>query len=65
LATAGCHIDVRKGQIIFEVEGHYAGLCHTKEDVVSPSSSLLDALPLSPKIDMEDVLNCKGPPDSD
>ena len=43
LATAGCHIYARKGRITFEVEGKYAVLCHTKEDVVSPSSFLLDA----------------------
>jgi len=46
LAITGCHIDLRKGWIIFEVEGRYAVFCHTKEDVVSPSSSLLDALRL-------------------
>ena len=57
-------IYVRKGRITFEVEGCYAVFCHTKEDVVSPSSSLLDALPLSPEIDMEDVLNFEDPPDS-
>ena len=33
--------------------------------MVSPSSSLLDALPLFPEIMMEDVLNCDNPPDSD
>ena len=31
LATAGCHIDVRKGRITFEVEGRYVVFCHTKE----------------------------------
>ena len=64
LATAGCHINVRKGWITSEVEGRYAVFCHTKEDVVSPSSFLLDALPFSPEIDMEDVLNCNNPPNS-
>ena len=38
---------------------------HKKEDMVSPHSSTLDALPLSPEIDMEDVWNCEDPPDSD
>ena len=33
--------------------------------MVSRSSSLLDALPLSPEIDMEDILNCEDPPNSD
>ena len=55
LATAGCQMDVRKGWITFD----------TKEDVVSPSSSLWDALPLSPEINMEDVLNYEDLPDSD
>jgi len=65
LATADCHIDVRKGQITFEVEGRYAVFCHTKEDVVSPSSCLLDALYVSVKVDMEDVLKCDDPSNSD
>jgi len=65
LVTAGRHINVRKGWITFEVEGRYPVFCHTKEDVVSPSSSLLDALRLSPKIDMEYVLNCEDFPHSD
>ena len=65
LAIAGCHIDVRKRWITFEVEGHYTVFCHTKDDMVSPSSSLLDALPFSPDLDMEDVLNYEDPPDSD
>ena len=43
LATASRHIDVRKGRIIFEVKGCYAVFCHTKNDVVSPNSCLLDA----------------------
>ena len=47
-ATTSCHVDVRKGRITFEVKGRYAVFCHTKEDVVSPSSSLLDALPPFP-----------------
>ena len=65
LATVGCRIDVRKGRITFKGEGRYVVFCHLKEDVVSPSSSLLDALPLSPEIDMEDVLNCEDLPDFD
>jgi len=44
-ATASCHIDVRKGRITFELEGCYAMFYHTNEDMDSPSSSLLDALP--------------------
>jgi len=62
LATAGCYIDVRKGRITFKVEGRYAVFCHMKEDVLFPSSSLLDALPISPEIDMEDFLNYDDPP---
>ena len=46
--TTGCHIDVREGRISFEVEGRFAVFSHRKEDVVSPHSSILDALPLSP-----------------
>jgi len=65
LATLGCYVDVRKGQITFKVEGRYAVFCHTKEDVVSPSSSLLDTLSLSPEIDMKDVLDCEDRPDYD
>ena len=65
LATTVCHIDVRKGWITFEVEERYVVFCHTKEKVFSPSSSLLDALPLFPEIDMEDVLNCEDPLYSD
>ena len=65
MATTGCYIDVRKVWLTFEVEGHYVVFCHTKEDLVSPSSSLLDALPFSPEIGIEDVLNCEDPLDSD
>jgi len=36
--------------------------CHTKEEVISPNSCLLDALPLSPETNMENVLNCDDPP---
>jgi len=57
LATTGCHINVREGRVSFEVEGHFAVLSHKKEDMVSPHSSILDTLPLSPEIDMEDVWN--------
>jgi len=60
LTIAGCHIDVRKGWITFDMEGRFAVFYHTKED-----SSLLDALPRSPEIDIEDVLSCQDPPDSD
>jgi len=45
LAAVGCHMDVRKGRITFEVEGHYAMFCHIKEKVVSPNSFLLDEFP--------------------
>ena len=38
---------------------------YMKEKVVSSNSSLLDEFPPSPKIDMEDVLNCEDPPDFD
>ena len=38
---------------------------HRKEDMVSPHSFVLDALLLSPDIDMEDVWNYEDPPDSD
>ena len=48
LATAGCHIDVREGRVSFEVEGCFAVFSHRKEDVVSPHSSILDALPPFP-----------------
>ena len=65
LSTSGCHIVARKGQITFEAKGRYAMFCHTKEDVVFPCSSLLDALPLSPKSDIDDVLSCEDPLDSD
>ena len=65
LATVGCHIDVRNGRVTFEVEWRYAMFCHMKKDVVSPNCSLLDTLPISPKIDMDNVLNCEDPLDSD
>jgi len=39
--------------------------CHLEKKVVSPSCSLLNAFLLSPKIDMEDVLNCQDPPNFD
>jgi len=64
LATAGCYIDVREGLISFGVEGYFAVFSHRKEDGVSPHSFILDALPIFPEIDMEDVLNYKNPPDS-
>ena len=48
MATAGCHIDVKTGQITFEVQGCYATFCHMEEKVVSPNSSLLDAFPPLP-----------------
>ena len=64
MAIAGCYIDVKKGHITFEVKGRYAVFCHMKEKVISPNSSLLDEFLLSLKIDIEDVLNCEDPPDS-
>ena len=64
LATAGCHIDVREGRVAFEVEGRFTVFSHRKEDMVSPHSSILDVLPPSPEIDMEDILNYEDPPDS-
>ena len=63
--TAGCHIDVREGRISFEVEWRFAVFSHGNEDVVSPHSYILDALPLSPKYDIEHVLYDKDPPDSE
>ena len=65
LATAGCHIDVIEGRISFEIEGRFVVSAHRKEDAVSPHSSILDALPLSPKCDIEDVLHAKDPPNSE
>ena len=65
LATAGCHIDVREGHISFEVKGRFAMFSHRKEDAVSPHSSIMNALPLSPEYDMEDVLNDEDLPDSE
>jgi len=32
--------------------------------MVSPYSFILDALPLSPEIDIKDVWNCEDPPNS-
>jgi len=63
LGTAGCHIDVRKGRVTFEVQGRYVVFCYMKEKVVSPNSSLLDKFLLSLEINMEDVLNCEDPHD--
>ena len=63
--TDGCHINVRKGRITFEVQGHYAVFYHMKENVVSLNSSLLDEFPLPLKLCTEDVLNCEDPPDFD
>ena len=65
LATTGCHNDVKEVRISFEVRVSFAVFSHRKEDMVSPYSCILDALPLSPKIDMEDVWNCEDPPDCD
>ena len=65
LATADCHIDLREGRVSFEVEGRLVVFSRIKKDLVSPHSSILDALPLSPEIDMDHILNCEDPPDSD
>ena len=65
LATASCHINVREGRISFEVEGRFAVFSHKKEDVVSPHSSILDVLPISPEYDIEDVLYDEDPPNSE
>jgi len=65
LATAACHVDVRKGWITFEVQGRFAVFCHMKEKVFSSNSSLLDEFSHSPEINIEDVLNCEDPPDFD
>jgi len=62
LATAGCHIIVREGLISFEVEGRFVVFSHRKKDMVSPHSSILNTLPLSSEIDMEDILKCEDPP---
>jgi len=52
LTTVGYHIDVREGRVSFAVEGRFVVFSHKKEYVVSPHFSILDALPLSPEIDM-------------
>jgi len=65
LVAAGCHIDMREGRISFEVEGRFAVFSHRKEDVVSPHSSILDALSRFPEYDMEDVLNDEDPLNSE
>ena len=62
---ACCHINVREGHISFEVEGSFAVFSHRKEDTASSHSSILDALPLFPEYDMEDVLYDEDPPDSE
>jgi len=46
LATTGCHVDLRKGRITFEVEGRYVVFCHMKEKVISPNSSIFDEFTL-------------------
>ena len=46
LATAGCHIEARKGRITFELQGCDVVFYHMEEKAVSPNSSLLDELPL-------------------
>jgi len=61
LATVGCQIDATQGRMTFEVEGCYAMFCHMKEKVASPNSPLLDEFHPSPKIVMEDVLDCEDP----
>jgi len=63
LATSGCNIDVKRGQL--QVERCYAMFCFMDERVVSPNSFQSDAFPSSPEIDMEDVLNCQDLPDFD
>ena len=65
LATVGCHIDIREGHVSFEVEGRFAMFSHRKDDIVSPYSAILDALPFFPEIDMNDILNYDDPPDFD
>ena len=65
LVTAGCFIDITEGQVSFEMEGRFAVFSHRKEDMVSPHSSILDALLLFLEIDMEDVWNYEDPPDSE
>jgi len=65
LATTSCHIDIGEGRISFEVKGRFAVFSHKKEDMVSPHSSTLDALPISHENDIEDVWNCEDPLDSD
>ena len=65
MAIVGCHIDVRKGWITFEVQEYYAMFCHMEEKVVSPNSYLLDEFRSSSEIDKEDVLSCQDPPDID
>ena len=61
MATAGYHIDVREGCISFKVKGRFAVFSHRKGDAVSPHSSILNALPLSPEYDIEDVLYNEDP----
>ena len=65
LASSRCDIDVKRGQITFEVEGCYAMFCFMNERVVSPNSSQSDAFALFPEIDMEDGLDCQDPSDFD
>ena len=65
MATTGCHINVKRGWITFEVHGCYAMFYHIEEKAVSPNSSLLDEFSPFSKIDMEDILNCENPPGFD
>ena len=65
MATSGRNIDVKMGWIAFEVERCYTMFCSMDEKVIFPNSSVSDAFPLSPEIDMEDVLNCQDPSDFD
>jgi len=51
-ASAGCHIDVRRGWITFEVHECYAMFCQVEEKAVSLNSSLLDEFPPSHEINM-------------
>ena len=55
MPTASCHINLREGRIPFEVKGRFAVFSYKKKGIVSPNSSILDALSLSPEVDMEDV----------
>jgi len=61
LAISGCKIDVKGGQLTFDVGNHHVEFSFFENRIVSPASFVFDEMPISHEIEMDDVWCCTNP----